>query len=88
MSASGKSIIANDPHLAYRAPGIWYAAVINSPGWNAAGVTLPGVPGIVIGKNDNISWTLTSIMTDETDFYFETLDSTRTKYLLDGNGKI
>ena len=92
MSASGKPIIANDPHLAYRAPGIWYAAVIKSPnppdgksGWNAAGVTLPGVPGIVIGKNEDISWTLTNIMTDETDFYFETLDSSRTKYLLDGN---
>ena len=87
MSVSGKPIIANDPHLAYRAPGIWYAAVIKSPTWNAAGVTLPGVPGIVIGKNDNISWTLTNIMTDETDFYFETLDSSRTKYLLDGNWK-
>jgi penicillin amidase len=87
LSASGKPIIANDPHLAYRAPGIWYAAVIKSSTWNATGVTLPGVPGIVIGKNDNISWTLTSIMTDETDFYFETLDSSRTKYLLDGNWK-
>ncbi|MBK9098385.1 MAG: penicillin acylase family protein [bacterium] len=91
MSASGKPIIANDPHLAYRAPGIWYAAVIKSPTWNAAGVTLPGVPGIVIGKNESaqggISWTLTNIMTDETDFYFETLDSSRTKYLLDGSWK-
>lgn len=87
MSVSGKPIIANDPHLAYRAPGIWYTAVIKSPTWNAAGVTLPGVPGIVIGKNENISWTLTSIMTDETDFYFETLDSTRTKYLLDESWK-
>jgi penicillin G amidase len=87
MSASGKPIIANDPHLAYRAPGIWYAAVIKSPTWNASGVSLPGVPGIVIGKNDNISWTLTNIMTDETDFYFETLDSSRTKYLLDGSWK-
>jgi penicillin amidase len=87
MSSSGKPIIANDPHLAYRAPGIWYAAVIKSPEWNAAGVSLPGVPGIAIGKNDNISWTLTSIMTDETDFYFETLDSSHTKYLLDGKWK-
>jgi len=87
MSASGKPIIANDPHLAYRAPGIWYAAVIKSPTLNVSGVTLPGVPGVVIGKNDNISWTLTSIMTDETDFYFETLDSSHTKYLLDGNWK-
>jgi len=83
MSASGKPIIANDPHLAFRSPGIWYAAVIKSLNWNVAGVTLPGVPGVVIGKNENISWTLTNIMTDESDFYLETLDSSRTKYLLD-----
>ena len=87
MSASGKPIIANDPHLAFRAPGIWYAAVIKSPRWNVAGVTLPGVPGFAIGKNENISWVLTNIMTDEADFYLETLDSSRTKYLLDGNWK-
>jgi len=82
-SLSGKPVIANDPHLAFRAPGIWYAAVIKSPDWNAAGVTLPGVPGVVIGKNENIAWTLTNIMTDESDFYFETLDPSKTKYLVD-----
>ena len=87
MSASGKPIIANDPHLAFRAPGIWYAAVVKSPLWNVAGITLPGVPGVVIGKNENISWALTNIMTDEADFYFETLDSSRTKYLLDNTWK-
>jgi penicillin amidase len=84
MSLSGKPIIANDPHLAFSAPGKWYAAVIKSPEWNAAGVTLPGVPGIVIGKNENISWVLTNIMNDDADFYFEQFDSTGTKYLLDG----
>ena len=84
LSASGKPIIANDPHLAFSAPGKWYAAVIKSPGWNAAGVTLPGVPGVVIGKNENISWVLTNIMTDDCDFYFEKLDSSGTKYLVDG----
>ena len=57
-SVSGKPIIANDPHLAFSAPGKWYAAVIKSKTWNAAGVTLPGVPGVVIGKGDNISWVL------------------------------
>jgi penicillin amidase len=82
-SKSGKPIIANDPHLAFSAPGKWYAAVIKSPEWNAAGVTLPGVPGVVIGKNENISWTLTNIMTDDADFYYETLDSARTHYLVD-----
>jgi penicillin amidase len=83
LSSSGKAIIANDPHLAFITPGKWYAAVIKSPGWNVAGVTLPGVPGVVIGKNKNISWVLTNIMNDDSDFYFEELDSSGTKYLLD-----
>lgn len=83
-SVSGKPIIANDPHLAFSAPGIWYAAVIKSKGWDAAGVTLPGVPGIVIGKSNSISWVLTNVMNDDSDFYIEKLDSSKTKYLLDG----
>lgn len=85
MSLSGKSIIANDPHLAFSAPGKWYAVVIKSPEWDAAGVTLPGVPGIVIGKNENISWVLTNIMNDDADFYFEQFDSSGTKYLVDND---
>jgi penicillin amidase len=84
MSASGKPVIANDPHLSYSAPDIWYAAVIRSTGWNAEGVTLPGVPGIVIGKNRNISWALTNIMVDDTDFYIEKPDSTGKKYFFNG----
>ena len=83
-SVSGKPIIANDPHLAFSAPGKWYAAVIKSNSWNAAGVTLPGVPGIVIGKGDNISWVLTNVMNDDADFYAEKLDSSKTKYFVDG----
>jgi penicillin G amidase len=85
MSLSGKPIIANDPHLAFSAPGKWYAAVIKSPEWDAAGVTLPGVPGIVIGKNEKISWVLTNIMNDDADFYFEQFDSSGTKYLVDND---
>ena len=83
-SVSGKPIIANDPHLAFSAPGKWYAAVIKSKDWNAAGVTLPGVPGVVIGKGDNISWVLTNVMNDDADFYAEKLDSTKAKYLING----
>ena len=45
-STSGMPIIANDPHLAFRAPGIWYVACIRGGNWNAEGVTLPGVPGV------------------------------------------
>ncbi|MEP0862093.1 MAG: penicillin acylase family protein [Ignavibacterium sp.] len=86
-SLSGKPIIANDPHLAFSAPGKWYAVVINSKNWKAAGVTLPGVPGIVIGKNENISWALTNLMNDDADYYTEKLDSSKQNYLLDGRWK-
>jgi len=83
-SQSDKTIIANDPHLAYSAPGRWYAAVIKSGNETVAGVTLPGVPGIVIGKNDYISWGLTNIMADDADFYIEKIDSTGSKYSVNG----
>jgi penicillin amidase len=83
-SVSGKPIIANDPHLAFSAPGKWYAVVIKSGSWDAAGVTLPGVPGVVIGKGDNISWVLTNVMNDDADFYVEKFDSSKTKYFMDG----
>lgn len=84
LSSSGKPIIANDPHLAFRVPGLWYAVVIKSPDWNVAGVSLPGAPGVVIGKNENIAWGVTNIMSDDADFYYETIDTSGTKYLLDG----
>lgn len=82
-SSSGKPIIANDPHLPYSVPSKWYLAVIQNNSEIMAGVTLPGVPGIVIGKNDNIAWALTNLMNDETDFYLEQVDSTKKFYLLD-----
>ena len=80
LSVSGKPVIANDPHLAYGAPGRWFAVVIRAGNWNVEGVSLPGVPAVVIGKNKNISWTLTNIMLDDADFYIEKLDSTGKKY--------
>ncbi len=87
MSASGKPIIANDTHLHYTAPSQWFAVVIRSDSWNASGVTLPGVPAVVIGKNENISWTVTNIMLDDADFYIEKLDSTKKNYFYNGEWK-
>lgn len=80
MSLSGAPIIANDPHLGYSAPGKWYSVVLRSPDWSAEGFTLPGVPVIVIGKNQNISWVLTNIMLDDADFYAEKIDSAGKNY--------
>ena len=87
MSASGKPVIANDPHLAFTAPCRWYFAMIRAAGWNAEGFTLPGLPAIVIGKNEHISWTMTNVMADDADFYVEKIDSTGTNYSLNGSWK-
>ncbi|MCU7495919.1 MAG: penicillin acylase family protein [Ignavibacteria bacterium] len=84
-SASGKPIIANDPHLALQAPGRWYAAVIRGKNWKADGFTLPGIPGVVIGKNENISWVMTNVMADDADFYVEKLDSAGKKYFFNNS---
>lgn len=86
-SVKGKPIIANDPHLGLQAPGKWYIANIHVGNQSRAGVTLPGLPFIVIGKNDNISWTLTNIMLDDADFYVEVLNGQNSHYEVDGGQK-
>ena len=86
-SVSGKPIIANDPHLAFTAPGRWMFAMIRSKEWNAEGFTFAGLPSIVIGKNKNISWAMTNVMADDADFYSERIDSSGTNYFLDGTWK-
>ncbi|PID57452.1 MAG: penicillin amidase [Ignavibacteriae bacterium] len=82
-SSSGQPIIANDPHLAFSAPSKWYVANIETPKLKVSGFTLPGVPGVIIGKNENISWVVTNVMVDDADFYIEEFDSSGKKYLLD-----
>lgn len=84
MSESDKPIIANDPHLQFMAPGRWYAAVIKAVGLDVAGLSLPGVPMIVIGKNSNISWALTNVMADDADFYIEKVNLKKRTYQVDG----
>lgn len=84
MSASGKPIIANDPHLAFTAPGRWFFVMIRSGDWNAEGFTIPGLPAIVIGKNQNIAWAMTNVMADDADFYIEKIDSAGKNYFLNG----
>lgn len=86
-SASGKPMIANDPHLGFTAPARWYFAMIRSNNWNADGFTIAGLPSIVIGKNQNIAWAMTNVMADDADFFSEKIDSTGRIYFIDGNWK-
>lgn len=72
-TASGKPILANDPHLGFQLPSIWYTCHLSVGGDNLAGVTFPGSPVVVIGHNDHAGWGLTNMQADAVDFYIETL---------------
>ena len=74
-TADGKAILANDPHLQPTAPGIWYMTELMTPTLHVAGVTFPGVPGVVLGHNDSIAWGATNVGPDVQDIYYETFNS-------------
>jgi penicillin amidase len=84
LTASGKPILANDMHLEFGLPGIWYMAHLQAPGWNVAGVTLPGTPGIIVGHNDRIAWGITNLHFDVQDLYVERIDTRTGQYLFRG----
>lgn len=73
-SASGKPLLANDPHLDFSAPSVWYLARIVTPTLTLAGVTTPGVPFVVIGHNERIAWGFTTTTGDVEDVFVEKLD--------------
>jgi penicillin G amidase len=73
-TADGKPILANDPHLAPTAPGIWYLTHLSTPTMRVSGVTFPGVPGIVLGHNGDIAWGATNVGPDVQDLYLETFN--------------
>ncbi len=72
---TGSAILCNDPHLAFSEPARWYIVSISAPNLHVIGVSLPGAPGIVIGRNDNIAWGMTNVMSDDSDFYIMQPDS-------------
>jgi len=74
-SQSGKPLLANDPHLGLTAPPVWYFAHLVAPGLNAIGATLPGVPAIVLGRNQRIAWGFTNTGPDVQDLYIEKLEA-------------
>ncbi|MEO8936678.1 MAG: penicillin acylase family protein [Burkholderiaceae bacterium] len=72
-TASGKPLLANDPHLTLTAPSIWYMAHLAAPGLDVIGATLPGLPVVVIGRNRKIAWGVTNTGPDTQDLYIEEL---------------
>ena len=75
MTKSGKPLLANDPHLGLTTPSIWYLARLHNTttGSNVVGVGFPGLPGIVLGRNDRIAWGFTNTNPDIQDLFVEKL---------------
>ncbi len=74
-TVSGKPLLANDPHLGLTTPSIWYLARLHnrSDNSNIVGVSFPGAPGIVLGRNDHIAWGFTNTAPDVMDLFVEKL---------------
>jgi penicillin amidase len=73
-SRTGKPLLANDPHLGLSAPAVWYLAHLHAPGLNVIGATLPGTPGVWLGRNDHVAWGITNTGSDTQDLFVERLE--------------
>ncbi len=73
-TVSGKPLLSNDMHLGHQMPNLWYEAHLRSGSFDAAGVTLPGLPYVVVGHNQRIAWGFTNIGPTVEDIYIETFN--------------
>ena len=79
LTASGKPMLASDPHLGLRLPSVWFQVLLRSPQFEVAGMSLPGAPGVIIGRGKHIAWAFTNTQLDDQDIFFEQLDPTGSK---------
>ncbi len=75
----GAAMLASDPHLGLRLPSVWYQAQLRAPGFEVAGMSLPGAPGIVIGRGTHIAWAFTNTQLDDQDLFSSSSSTTRAK---------
>ncbi|MCV3270916.1 penicillin acylase family protein [Roseobacter sinensis] len=73
-SASGGTLLANDPHLEFTAPAIWYLARLELQSGGVIGGTIPGMPLVLSGRSENLGWGLTYAYMDDQDAYIEELN--------------
>ncbi|HEY5988999.1 MAG TPA: penicillin acylase family protein, partial [Streptosporangiaceae bacterium] len=66
-----RSMLAGDPHLPQTVPSIWYQVALSTPDLAVTGVSVPGLPGVLIGHNAHIAWSLTDTQNQATFFYTE-----------------
>ncbi|WP_170586892.1 penicillin acylase family protein [Ruegeria arenilitoris] len=70
-SATGGTLLANDPHLGLTAPGIWYLARLELAKGGVIGATIPGIPAVMSGRSNRLGWGLTSSYLDDQDVHIE-----------------
>ncbi len=73
-TASGKPLLANDPHLGLALPSVWYENGLHGGRFDVVGFSFPGLPMVVTGHNGHVAWGITSLATDTQDLFVEELD--------------
>ncbi len=79
-SATGRALVANDPHLRIGMPGIWYIVDLSAPGYHVAGASLPGTPGVILGHNDDVAWGVTNGTTCSESLYADPATPVQTRH--------
>ncbi|MEQ8916757.1 MAG: penicillin acylase family protein [Silicimonas sp.] len=77
-SAAGGTLMANDPHLGFSAPNIWYLARMELQSGGVIGGTIPGIPVILTGRSARLGWGVTSSYLDDQDVFIEELNPDNT----------
>ncbi len=84
-SASGQAVLANDPHLDARIlPGPWIPMGLFAPGVEAFGLALPGLPGFLVGRTQNVAWGVTNGYGDAQDLFIEEIDPATPSHVIEG----
>ncbi|WP_299725639.1 penicillin acylase family protein [uncultured Tateyamaria sp.] len=73
-SASGGTLLANDPHLGFSAPAVWYLARLELSSGGVIGGTIPGIPVVLTGRSDRLGWGVTTAYVDDQDVLIEELN--------------
>jgi penicillin amidase len=79
-TASGKPILAGDPHLEFNIPSPWYLVHLKAPDLDVTGASLPGIPAVILGHNQQIAWSVTNLEFDVQDLYREQIDLQTGRY--------
>ena len=87
-TASGKPLLANDPHLGFAAPGFWYLARLKTPEHDIEGATAAGTPLVIIGHNEAVAWGFTTTTADIEDLFIEKLDPKDSSHYMVADGSL